>query len=278
MSKIIVHGLRSYVVDQKLGGTDRFTLYRATSDTLPDQQFILKIATGVTHNGALDREAFLLRSMGEEATRLEEEFARVSHNAGPLNYQLCFPQLIETFIVNDQGGRRVVVMGFAITNELERLAPIAQIRTREHVRVDPMTSAWIMGKLLKILVFAHSQEIAVGNLSGENILIERDHHCVTIFDWSAASFHKGGLPHDVLREEIRKAAREVVLLLGGDPLTGKIPDDDQLKDGRYAEFLGGLARDGCIDARKAHSVFYEVVEALWGRKFHPYTSYPLTTE
>lgn len=276
MPKITVKGSKAlYQVEQELGGNERFTLYRVSSDTRPEQQLVLKIAKTVGQNGFLDREAFLLSSMAEEANRLEEEYAAVVKDGGLLNYQLGFPEVVDTFIAHDQGARRVVIEGFVIADKLDVLVPVVQVRVRDCVRVDPKTSAWVMGKLLKLLVFAHSQGIAVNNLSGENILLEREHHFVALFDWSSALSHKGGVPQATACEEIRAGAREIILLLGGDPATGSIPHDDQLIDGRYAEFLASLVRGEYNVASKAHSAFYETVEALWGKKFHCYSSYPL---
>lgn len=273
---IVVTGPEAtYSIDQKLGGTRAFTLYRCQSDARPGEQCILKIATSVEHNGLLDREAYLLRLMQEEAARLEIEYAEKTDGKGTLNYRLAFPEVLETFIATEHQERRALMLGFNAVNDLSELVPVTHVRTRDHVRVDPMTSAWILGKLLKVLVFAHSQGIVIKNLSGGNILIIRERHGVVIFDWSAAVLYEGAMPRDSGREEICKVAREAMLLLGGDLLTGKIPDDDQLMNDRYAGLLWSLVCGKYGKASDAHKEFYELVEELWGRVFHPYTTYPL---
>jgi hypothetical protein len=271
-----------YVIKTKLGKEDariaataQYNLYICTSASRSEQELLLKVAASAEDNGVLDREAFLLRSMRTEALRLETEYAALKGEGTFLNYQLGFPEVMETFLSEQQGGRRVLVLGFGVADDLGKLVPIAHVRTRDCVRVDPKTSAWIMGKTLKILVFAHSQGISVGNLSGENILIERDWHCVTLLDWSAAMFHTDEVPQDIACKEISRAAQEVIILLGGDPATGKIPDDDQITDGCYAGILRSLVCGNYNNASRAHHEFYELVEILWGRKYHPYTSYPL---
>ncbi len=273
---ITVTGDATYTVVKELRENAKFRFYLAFSDARPGTELMLKIATGVEYNGLLDREAMLLTNMREEAARRETEYARVRPGAGTLNYQIGFPEMVETFTTPEQGNRRVLILGFdAAQKDLAELAPIALVRIRDKARVDPRTSAWVMGKLLKIIAFAHDQSIAVGDLTGENILIVRKHHLVSVCSWSEAELHPGKLENEVVRGEIRAATRSVVLLLGGDPETGHIPEDEQLVDGRYQAFLTSMLRGAYSSANKAHSAFYELVEALWERKFHPYTTYPL---
>lgn len=247
-----------------------------SSDARPDQELMLKIATGVGYNGHLDREAFLLTSMRERALRLEVEYALARPGAGTLNYQIGFPELVETFLAPDQDNRRVLILGFDATNTIGDLAPVQLILSRDRVRVDPKTSAWFLGKLLKIMAFAHSQTISIGDLTAENILIVREDHLVSVFDWTKAKLHNVELPKELVRGEIRAATRLAILLLGGNPDSGEIPVNDQLADQTYQAFLTSLLSGAYSNASMAHSAFYETVEALWGRKFHRYTTFPIT--
>jgi len=159
---------------------------------------------------------------------------------------------------------------------LSTLVPVGHITSRDCVRVDPKTSAWMLGKLLKLLVFLHSQNISLGpHVTGENILIERHEHYVIVFDLTGAVFHSEGIPQEIAREEISQAAREVIYVLGGDPDMGVLPKDEQDADGRYANYVLGLARGGECDAKEAHAKFYELVRSLWPREYWPFTSHPL---
>lgn len=275
MKSLIVQGKDSrYVVDQEIGGTSEYRVYRCTREENPGQQLMLKIAATRAQNGALDREAFLLTTLRERAATLEAEYARIKPG-GLLNYQIGFPNLVETFSAESQGGRRVLILSFKASDQVSDLVSLAMVRERDQVRVDPKTSAWVMGKTLKIMAFAHGDDITVGSVTGDDILIERGHHLVTFFDWSRATRHPGGVSHSLARAEISSAAREVMLLLGGDPNSGIIPPDEQLPDDCYQAFLAGLVRGQYHDASEAHSAFYQLVEVMWGRRFHPYASYPL---
>lgn len=273
----ILQGKDAYFVEALVGENECFRYYRASSDEQKDRDLMLKIGTTLEQNGVLDKEAFLLLLMTEEADRLEAEHARLHEGAEALNYQIGFPTVIESFIAQEQGARRVLVLAFEAADSLAELAPLSLIRARNCVRVDPKTSAWVMGKLLKIIAFAHGQGIKVRDLTGENILVVREpNHLVTVLNWSSSILRKSPLASHEAREDIRAAACEVLMLLGGDPATGMLPEDEQLLGNGYAEFLTGLARGVYSNAYEAHSAFYHLVEAIWGRKFHPWTTYPLT--
>ncbi len=274
MNTISVSGKCDYLVGKPLGGNSRFSLYRASSSAYPDQDFILKIAKTIAQNPLLEREAFILSIMNEEAKRLEEEYARVTEGKVLLNYQVGFPMLAETFLADSQDNRRVIIASLSSEN-ISNFVSLSMVRERDRVRVDPKTSAWIMGKLLKILAFCHNQNIINKNISGGNVLIERGGHLVTLYDWSTAAIHNEGIPIVDSQEEIKRAAREVIRVLGGNIVSGEIPSDEQLVDDKYQEFLIKLLGGSYSTAKEAHSRFYEVVEALWGRKFHSYASYPL---
>jgi hypothetical protein len=263
-----------FTVVKLLGKTDTFNLYLCKAEG-DDRQCILKIAASAAQNPLLDREAFLLRSLRLRAEELEAAYARVKKGDGMLNYQLLFPEVVDSFIVEEQGGRRVNILRFEAIDDVGELVPIGHITSRDRVRVDPRTSAWIMGKVLKALAFFHAEGISIDRLTGENILIERKQHYVVFFDWTNATQVPEEVTSDVAMEEISKATREVIIVLGGNPILGTLPKDAQLEDDRYAAMLHSLASGGYSDAGEAHAEFYKLIRALWPRAYHHYTSYPL---
>ncbi len=274
MTTLVIQGSARYTVEQMVGENSEFRFYRVSTEMRKGQELLLKIGVTPQQNGVLDREAYVLTTMAERAADLERQYASMGHTS-ELGYQIGFPKLLESFVAPDQGGRLMLILEFEAAQTLSSLVPISWIRERDRVRVDPRTSAWIMGKLLKLIVFAHDQGIKVGCLTGENILIVRENHFVTISDWSKAKICGTKIPLKDAREDIRAAAGEVLLLLGGDPVSGVIPEHEQLVDNDYDTFLAGLARGAFSNAREVYSRFYEKVEAIWGRTFHPYTTFPL---
>ena len=266
---------QAYRVGEKVGETDEFTLYECI---LPDGKIgILKIATDKKHNGALDREVFVLQTLREQADRVEALAAEHEPGKGELGYRHFFPELIEGFISADQGDRYVLILGFSeVADKLSDLTSLEDLVSEERKRVDPKTSVWIMGKLLKLLDFAHRQGVSV-TINSENVLINRDRHKVIVFNWSSSTIVVGPVPDDAVREEISQAALEVITVLGGNIETGELPANDQLTDGWYQELLWSLACGDKENAGEAHTQFYNLVLPVWPNKFHPFTAFTVKT-
>lgn len=274
-TKLVVTGKLPYQVHKQLGETESYRLYQVTTEGV-ETPFVLKVAVDATSNGVLDREAYLLSRMRDHAVELEEEFCKL-HPGKYLNYQFAFPRVHESFVAAEQGGRRVLILEIEAINDLEKLVPLSMIRTRDCVRVDHKTAAWILGKSLKILAFAHDFSVSLGSISGDDIVVERDSHLVMFFDWSQASRISGGgnLSKDTVHLEMYMLAREIAMVLGGNPVTFTIPESVDDSDSQFQDFVLKLSRGGFATASIAHGAFYQMVEAMWGRKYHPYTTHQL---
>ncbi len=260
---------KKFTVGKQIGGTDEFNVYEGVFDGSP--ACMLKIAKEPKHNGLLDKEAYFLQEMRKEADELEQEFEKIKTDDTFLNYHFLFPQVIETFISPEQGNRRIIMQSFSeIAKELGNLTPLSFITERDHV-VDPRTSAWILGKLLKLLVFTHGQGILINTINSDNILINQKEHYVTIFDWSGAT-RTESLTAEETSNEISLITQQVIEILGGDSETGDLPADDQLADNQYQDFLKRLVDKEESKASKAHRAFYDLIWSLWPRKFWPYTT------
>lgn len=264
----------SYEVGKLVAETERYRLYlcRPGGETV---DHLLQVASAVEHNGALDRAAYILEKLLREAGRLEDEYALVKSNPKHfVNYELCFPEIVDTFVPADQGGRRINILRFRGVSDVRTMVPLSNIVERDRLRVDMRTSIWIMGKLLKILTFVHSAGIAITNLTLGNILIEPEQHYVVIFNWADAQLMSDGVPQSTVREEIKRAACSVIEVLGGTP-EGGIPDDEHgERHAPYEQHLLQLARNGASNAASAHQTFYALVDSLWARGFHKFTSHP----
>ncbi len=264
-----------YSVVKRLGGTDNFRLYECHD---PDgQQLILKVAAETEDNALLDHEAYMLGLLYNAAGKLEILYRAQAGEEKALNYQFLFPTLVETFILESQGERRVNILSFAeICKNIGELVPLAHIWSRDQVRVDERTSAWMLGKFLKLLTFAHNQGVTINKLDGDNLLINREQHYVAVFDWSTACYAPEEVGAPDVRTEISAITNEVLRVLGGVAGTGKEiqpawPDSDA----RYFKLLYDLATGEFDDAKQAHAAFYATIDDIWPRGFHPYTAFPL---
>lgn len=269
-----IRAAADYAVLKRVGRTQDYSVYVVKNKTT-QEQCLLKIASDVRGNGLLDREAFLLRELREEIERRNAEHKHRNQTDQGLGYQRCFPRLVESCLVPEQGNRRVNIIAIFGAASMMDLVPIEQWRARERVRVDPKSSAWIMGRLLKIFTLTHPMGVAAGKIDGGNILVNPIEHHVVLFDWTRARHHEGPLPLEVAREEISQAARQVILALGGDPETGLLPESDQLLDSRYADRLKYFVDKRVSDPIAAGAGFYELLGTLWESGFHDFTTMPL---
>jgi len=265
----------SYQVGKKVAETDNYRIYLCLQAETA-RQCLLQIASAVEHNGGLQRAAYLLKELERRADELEKEYVRVKTDPNILlNYGLGFPELIDSFICQEQGGRWINILAFRNVEDVSRMVPLINITAKDRLRVDLRTSAWIMGKLLKLLAFTHVEGISVNLLTGHSVLIEPDEHYVVIFDWTAAQTHPETLSNEVQRKEISQAAQTIITVLGGDSEKGILPNDGDEAFERYTNHLLRLARGGESNAERAHDKFYELIDSLWKREFYPFKTHKL---
>ena len=270
-----IKGSYLYQVSKKVAETGNYRLYLCTQGG-GERQCLMQITTTVEHNGELQRAAYILKELQRRADELEEEYAHVKTDPKViLNYKLGFPELVDSFICEEQGRRQINILAFRNVDDVSKVVPLINITERDRLRVDLRTSAWIMGKLLKLLAFAHSEGISIRLMTGGNILIEPDQHYVLIFDWSEARTYSERIPTAEQRQEISQAAQTVITVLGGSLETGVSPDDDEEAFVRYTEHLLRLARGSECNAQRAHEEFYKLIDLLWERKYYPFTAKPL---
>lgn len=263
-----------YEIGDKVASAGKYQLHLCLQEQT-GRQCLLLVANGIEHNASLDRAAFILKDLGQAASEIDAEAVAKGDAAAPYNYGIQFPEVVDSFISSDHEGRRVNIVAFRGVPEVSKLIPLSNITAKDRRRVDLRSSAWIMGKLLRLLSFTHSQSVSVNYVSGANVLIEIDNHYVVVFDWSLAQVHQGEIALDIRRRDIARAAKSVIVALGGNEDTGFIPDDGEEAFARYSEFLLRLSRGGESKADRAHQRFYEIVDAFWKREYYPFTTKPL---
>ena len=269
----IINGRFHYEVGVAVAETADYRLYLCRKAGV-DRGFLLQVANEVAGNGKLDRAAFILNELAQKAEAVEAEYAKVKDSEKSfINYNLGFPEVVDSFVCPEQGGRRINILAFRYVDDVTKMVPIANITDKDHLRVDLKTSAWMMGKLLKMLTFIHNEGITIGQLSGNNVLVELEHHYVVLFDWSEAKMHTGEIPDELLKAEIAAAAQSVIVVLGGNLETGEIPNDGDVDFAPYTEYLLRLSRGEENKAKQAHQRFYELITTELGWKgFHPFTT------
>lgn len=257
------------VISQLSKGTD-FNTHKCVAD---GKEYFLKIASSKGKNYLLEREQFILETLYEESVEVEKEYQ--DKNKGSdilLNNHFFFPLVYDSFQTKD-GSRYVLILDMShISKTSSDLAPMSFILRKDNSIIDPKTSVWILGKLLKMLVFVHDSKILVNDLQISNILLNKSQHYVSIYNWSKAEIRNGDLDDEEKRNEIVQVTKSVVLALGGNDITGAIPVDDQMEDDRYPELIKSLIQGTFSDALQAHQHFYEIARSIWPSKFHNFTT------
>ncbi len=269
---VITNGTTQYRIGRLVAEAAAFRLY-ICKDVAADKQYLLQVAAQIEHNSGLDRAAFVLKKLKQTSDLYETEYAKVSEGR-MLNYDRLFPGLVDSFICDEQGKRRVNILTFKDIDSISMMVPLSNLINKDRLRIDLETSAWIMGRLLKLLAFTHGQGITVGMLTGNNVLISPSNHFVVVLDWSAARTFQREVPLEDRRADIARAAQAVFAAIGGDPATQDYPystDDNR----RYVEHLMRLASRREGNAERAHANFYKLVYELFGKGFRPFTTLPL---
>jgi len=273
MTQIVKGTENDYKIVRQVAKATDYQLYLCKQEGT-ERQYLLQIASATEQNGGLQKFAYILEELKNRADDLEKEYEKVKKDDRIfLNYNFGFPELVDSFVSPEQGDRWINIFAFKNVDKVNQMVPLSNLREKDSQRIDLRTSAWIMGKLLKMLVFAHNQGILVNMLTRNNILIQPKEHYVVIFDWHLSTINPEMIPREERCAEISKAAQSVVAALGGNLETGEIPDsDDETK--LYACYLLGLARGEESDAQRAHSDFYKIVDSLWRREYYPFTTKP----
>lgn len=267
----------------EVGDSKKFRIYLCEQvDT--GRECLLRIAVEAKYNAELNREAYILKELVRHADKLEKEFAKVKADPKAfLNYKLGFPELVDSFIFQEQGGRQINILAFRNVEKVIDMVPLVNITAIDRVRIDLRTSAWIMGKLIKLFAFVYNQGISVDITADKNILINGEQHYVMFFDWTKASWSEELQvnPMKVQRREISQAASAVIVALGGNVKTGFFPtegNEEGNEEGKkeYVNYLLQLARGNMsVDAVTAHKEIYRIIDGTWERAFHPFTVLPL---
>jgi hypothetical protein len=264
--------VRYQVEANPVAETDLYRVY-VCEDVAAGHRYLLQVAASIEGNGGLERAAYLLGQLSSTAELFEQENAKVNPGR-KVSYDRLFPRVVDGFIAKDQGGRRINILSFTEVDDPRFLIPLSNLKKEDHLRVTLTSSAWVMGRLLKLLAFTHDEGIAVRALGGGNILLEPSQHFALVFDWSSAMVYQAEVPMKVRKDDIAGAAKAVLASIGANTETGEYPyplGDDK----PYVDFLWELASRREADAQRAHERFYELIEQLWGREFRPFKTLPL---
>lgn len=257
--------------------------YRLYVTKLPTGQLgLMKISLTEEFNYILKKEINILESMQVMADDYDQSMIK-SNNAPPY-YGATFPKVIEKM---DADGRVAVFLGYnECIESYKQLMPLSIITEKE--RTDLKTAHWILGKLLKILVFFHNwgMNYAITAVNTSNVLIETDLHGVFVLDFSEA-IKKPGEEERI--NDIRLAAKLAWEIAGGTE-ESEPPHDLSIMSKenyvKYVSFIRRLMNGETKGAYEEQMAIYELSDEIWPkipkpsgapglkRQFHKFCTYP----
>jgi hypothetical protein len=221
---------------------------------------------------------------------------RLRSSSGDPKRFAFIPELLDTFMYSEVGKPR------RATNIIARLGgfySLEQVQAAYPGGITSLDMAWMWRRALAALGYAHGLGIIHGAVVPRHIMIHPEQHGFVLVGWLYASITDNGAhppikaiveqyrawyPEEVLAKrppnpatDIAMAARAMVAVLGGDPLTGSLPEATIPKPIR-AYLQGCLAPKQTMrpdDALGLLEEFDELLERLgtpyYPRRFHSFT-------
>lgn len=232
---------------------------------------IFKVARQPADNDLVVQEASVLRQLAAN-----QEYKQ---------FHAYVPQLVDSFDYRDPlspVSRSVNVLAY----EEGPYFSLQDVRACYLQGIDPKDMAWMWRRLLIALGFAHTCGMIHGAVLPSHVLIQPEQHGLTLIDWSYAasnptlgayipaivSEYQAWYPPEVLSKEppspstdLYMGALCMIYLLGGDPITGVMPDSTPK---RMQSFFRGVALKKPAQ-RPQHALtlldeFTDLIERLWG--------------
>lgn len=207
------------------------------------------------------------------------------------------PELLDSFAYSEKGKPNRQVNAI---KRLEEFYTLEQIHDAYPEGIDPLDAAWMWRRLLYVLGNAHQHNIVHGAVLPSHVLIYPPQHGLVLVDWCYSSTRPGDDPFPPLKAmvgayqawypeevpakrapspatDIAMAARCMIYLLGGNPITGNLPEHRAPKALR-AFFKGCLLTTQTMrpqDAWELLREFDELLQAIgspyFPRRFHAFT-------
>jgi hypothetical protein len=192
------------------------------ADTTGEARYLMKIARSPEGSAHLDTERRALTTL--------------LRAAGDTSYRKYLPDLTDSFSTAGRAPRRINVFRFE-----PGLHTLEQIH-EQRPALDGRHLAWIFNRLLTVLGFSHRRNIVHAAVLPCHVLIDAPGHGLRLVGWGrsvvagrrigdASPRYRDWYPAEVRRHrpatpatDLFLAARCLVYLAGGDPLTDRMPD------------------------------------------------------
>ena len=257
-----------------------------------EKTVIFKIAKTFDDNEALMAEAHNFEFF-MNAIEFSEEHRIEERKKSPSKYDLLFTKLEETFLAETQYDRRVNILSVRDA-DINEFALLTDLQSR--VKIDLRTSAWVMGRLLKWILFHDAlHRMSIEAHRDESDIAYREWIDFDPKDWlicpnqnRLVRFSGNVTSCDEFRDVVKKMADFVYNWTEAEKPSKNEAD--------YIRFLKELKNRGWydwfwtkrfwkkeatveeleekyseLDFEETHDKFYEIVSATWGISYYPFT-------
>ncbi len=257
-----------YTLQRLLAVGDVADVHLASAENEPEAHYLVKASRVPEGGPLLDNE--------------RKTLAQLLTAAGETTYRKYLPTLIESFPATDRIAKRINVFraepGFRTLEQVHEQLPA----------LDGRHLGWIFNRLLTVLGFCHRQGILHGAILPCHVLIHPGNHGLRLVGWGQSvkanhriktivARYRDWYPREVPTKQaavpatdLFLAARCLLYLAGGDPVTNWLPDAVPPPLQRFIQTCllpgPGMRPD---DAWAVLEEFNEVLRQLYGPpKFH----------
>ncbi len=236
-----------------------------------------KVAMNAADNDLLQVEATVLKRLRGSDSKAE--------------LHPYYPELLDSFEYREAGKptRRVNVLP-----NLEGFYNLAQVRRAFPEGLEAVHMVWIWRRILWALSHAHDMHVVHGAILPQHVMVLPEQHGVVVVDWCYASVtddaavfepikaivgaYKNWYPEEVFAKQAPSSATDLVMaarcmieLTGGDPLSGNYPTTNHTPRAFRAFFRGCLTTNQRMrpqDAIWLLSEFDQLLQDL-GQPYYP---------
>jgi len=239
--------------------TEDWKLFVAELPEPKGQLGLFMIANTPASNPVIDWQEYILRSMQEQATSIDDEFGTKEYAP---NYGAFFPKVFERI---DADGRTALVLGYhPIVSAYHEFQPLSAIPANK--RVDLKSVMWILGKSLKLATMFHEVGCTIGATTPDNVFITMKNlevHGLFYLDFTNAT---DGATTSELQAELAEMATTAYFAAGGTDVSEPPLDTDIMTAEQHKEFVANLKRmmsGEVTDARTEMDRLYEINDRIW---------------
>lgn len=243
--------------DNILAATDNYNLYFGRGEHSADA-VLCRVVQDKSLNGKMYVEQKHLKELAKLSCELEiERIERNGDDGHKIHYDWLFPVCNQSFSCPQLDGRRVNIFE-VLDASWDDFIPFSKLRGS--TKVDAKSAAWVLGRFLKLQTFLDESKSCCGlEFNPDMVLVDPKAHRVVYMGWFDDLVRSGSSANPKLN--ISRMINVIYDWIEKNETAGELEYLDWLKKNQDS-FTSGL---------DAHVAYYEFLNELWGKGYHPFT-------